>query len=111
MAFAASRIRSVAARRKAPTRSWERGLTALAAIFLGGGILSSLAGFALIVIRAVIPDSTTAGDAGTILIFCTIPLLLAGSHVMDLIDKRARAARKEQAETQNKVYDWDKYSR
>ena len=47
----------------------------------------------MIVIRSVFPNAKAVGDVGTFLIIITIPLLLTGSHLMDVIDKRRAVAR------------------
>src|SRR5688572_16873300 len=93
MAFAASQSRPVAVPGKEIDRSSGRFLTVLMAIFFAGGVLAAVGGFVLIVIHAAIPNRAVA-DLGTFLIIITIPLLLAGSHTMDVIDGRRAAARR-----------------
>jgi len=93
MAYVASQSRSVAARSKEIDRSTGRFLSPLMAIFFAAGVLAALGGFGLIVLNAAIPNRAAA-DLGTFLMVITIPLLLAGSHIMDVIDTRRTAARR-----------------
>lgn len=57
-------------------------------MFLGLGTVAPLVGLALIVIHSVIPEDRILADIGTVLMIVSIPMLLLGSHFMDLVDKR-----------------------
>jgi hypothetical protein len=92
MAFVASQSPPVAAPGKESRRSSGRFLPVLMAIFFAGGVLSAVGGFVLIVIHAAVPNKAVA-NLGTFLMIITIPLLLAGSHIMDVVDARKAAAR------------------
>ena len=92
MEFAASQGRSVTAAGKEQIRSSGSYLTVLMAIFFAAGVLAAVGGFVLIVVHAAIPNRTLA-DLGTLLMIITIPLLFAGSHIMDVIDARRAALR------------------
>lgn len=61
---------------------------------LGLGIAAPIAGMALAIVNEVVPGVPELQSAATILCVSTIPLLLLGSHLMDVIETR-RAPRRE----------------
>lgn len=93
MAFVVSRRRSATTSGKADLRPSGGSLAVFAGLSLAGGLLALVVGIVMILIRLVFPNTKAVGDAGTLLIIVTIPLLLTGSHLMDMIDKKRAAAR------------------
>lgn len=55
---------------------------------LGLGIAAPIAGLVLAIVNEAIPGVPTLGRAATILCVSTIPFLLLGSHLMDVIERR-----------------------
>ena len=50
------------------------------------GLSLPFIGLALIVVHSFIPSDTLLSRAGTVAMILSIPMLLAGSHLIDLID-------------------------
>lgn len=63
--------------------------TGLAFLFFGGGFLSPLLGMASIIIHSAISNDTVFGRIGTFFMIISIPMILLGSHFMDLIERKS----------------------
>ncbi|MGD9587696.1 MAG: hypothetical protein AB7Q37_10810 [Pyrinomonadaceae bacterium] len=60
----------------------------LAAIgLIAAGFLAPLLGLFLFILKSIIGDAPRLRAVGTVLTIVGIPLLLAGSHLMDLFDR------------------------
>lgn len=55
---------------------------------MGIGLLAPLFGLAFIIIHSAIAEDRIFGQIGTILMIVSIPMLLVGSHFMDLLAKK-----------------------
>lgn len=74
----------------APKKRSAGALSLLLTCTLGAGFASALIGLVLIVVHSMIPNDTRFERIGMVFTFLSIPLLLAGSHMMDLIEFRRR---------------------
>lgn len=63
---------------------------ALAFIGLSWGILAPILGLVFFIIHSAVTNDHVFGDIGTGLIIASIPLLLIGSHFLDLWDKQRK---------------------
>lgn len=66
---------------------------ALAFTCLAWGILAPVLGLVFIIIHATVEGDTVFDEAGTVLMIVSIPLLLTGSHFLDVWDKRKKRTR------------------
>lgn len=73
----------------------DRMLSLSQVVLFSCGIAAPVAGLVLAIIHGAFPAISAIGDAATILCIFTIPLLLLGSHLMDVSDRR-RQRRREQ---------------
>lgn len=87
---AIGKSRPCARRAVKPEREISRAdlLAAIAMLLFAGGFTLPVVGLALIVTHSLIPGDLLFGRIGTALMIATIPVLLAGSHLMDLTDSR-----------------------
>lgn len=81
-------IRSVDA--ASPKEASGHGLSLLLTCCLAAGFASPLIGLVLSVVHSMIPGDTRFARIGMVFTFLSIPLLLVGSHMMDLIELRRR---------------------
>jgi hypothetical protein len=65
-------------------------ISALAFICLSWGILSPILGLVFFIIHSTVAEDRAFGDIGTGLMIVSIPLLLAGSHFLDVWDKHRK---------------------
>lgn len=72
---------------KALKSRWAIVSSALAFICLSAGVFSPILGLIFIVIHSTMEADLAFGDIGTGLMIASIPLLLAGSHFLDVWDK------------------------
>lgn len=56
-------------------------------LFAAGFILPAI-GLLMVVAHSLIPDDSVFDRIGTVLMIASIPVLLAGSHLMDLSEKK-----------------------
>ena len=61
--------------------------TGLAFLFFGGGFLSPLVGLIFIIIYSVVQNDVIFDRIGTFLMIVSIPMLLIGSHLMDVFER------------------------
>lgn len=66
----------------------DRVLVVSQIVLFACGVATPVAGLLLAVIHAAFPAIPEIDVAATVLCFLTIPLLLLGSHLMDVIDRR-----------------------
>lgn len=69
-------------------------VSALAFIGLSWGILAPILGLVFFIIHSIVVDDHVFGDIGTGLMIASIPLLLAGSHFLDVWDKHRKVTEK-----------------
>ena len=62
-------------------------LTAVTLFLFTGGFASPVIGLVFIIAHSVVPNDETLGRLGTVFMIVSIPMLLAGSHLMDLYEK------------------------
>jgi len=75
-----------------PARSIASIWSGLACACLIGGISAPLLGLALIIIHTILVNDNLFNQIGTGLMIISIPLLLMGSHFLDVSDDCRRAA-------------------
>ena len=63
----------------------------LAFVCLSWGILAPILGLVFIIIHSAVEADHVFGEIGTGLMIVSIPLLLAGSHFLDVWDKHRKA--------------------
>jgi hypothetical protein len=68
-------------------------LSTAALLCFVGGFLAPILGLVIIIIHTAIPGDHALERVGTALMIVSIPLLLLGSHLMDLFERSARNAR------------------
>lgn len=66
---------------------------AFAFICMALGILAPVLGMVFILIHAAAEGDVVFGEIGTVLMIASIPLLLAGSHFLDVWDKHRKSKR------------------
>jgi hypothetical protein len=79
------RVESVAIR--APKKTGGTLASALAFVCLSWGVLAPILGLVFIIIHSAAEADQVFGEIGTGLMVVSIPLLLAGSHFLDVWDK------------------------
>lgn len=84
------RIESVAIR--APKKTGGTLASALAFVCLSWGVLAPILGLIFIIIHSAMEADHVFGDIGTGLMVVSIPLLLAGSHFLDVWDKHRKTS-------------------
>jgi hypothetical protein len=90
--WTSSNSTSVHYRRKSEASGWWQ---VSAMLGLTGGLLSNLLGLILTSVAWFMSTQgigPTLHRAGTVLLMMNIPLLIAGAHFMDLVEKRKRVA-------------------
>ena len=63
-------------------------LTTAALLCLVGGFLTPLLGLIILIIHTAVPGDHALERLGTGLMIASIPLLLVGSHLMDVFERR-----------------------
>lgn len=62
-------------------------LVGMALVLFVGGFLSPAIGLILIILHSAIRNDIDLGRAGTVFMVASIPMLLLGSHLTDLLEK------------------------
>lgn len=63
-------------------------LVGTAVFFLGCGVLAPIAGLILIIIHSAMSGETALGNVGTAAMIISIPMLLVGAHLLDLLESK-----------------------
>jgi hypothetical protein len=66
--------------------------SALAFVCLSWGVLAPILGLVFIIIHSAVEADQVFGEIGTGLMVVSIPLLLAGSHFLDVWDKHRKTS-------------------
>lgn len=69
-------------------RTPPHGLSLLLIVCLCGGIASPVIGLVLTIVHSMVPGDKIFAKIAMSLTFVAIPLLLAGSHLMDVLARR-----------------------
>jgi hypothetical protein len=77
---------------QAPKKTGGTLVSALAFVCLSWGVLAPILGLVFIIIHSAVQTDHVFGDIGTGLMVVSIPLLLAGSHFLDVWDKHRKAS-------------------
>jgi hypothetical protein len=77
---------------RAPKKTGGALVSALAFVCLSWGVLAPILGVVFIIIHSTVESDQTFGEIGTGLMVVSIPLLLAGSHFLDMWDKHRKAS-------------------
>lgn len=70
----------------------------LAFVCLSWGALAPLAGVIFFIIHTILKEDTLFGNVGTGLMIASIPLLLAGSHFLDVWDRHRKLSNRSDRE-------------
>jgi hypothetical protein len=64
----------------------------VASLLLGGGFLAPLLGLIFFLVHSFVAHDHLLSAIGSVLLVVSIPMLLAGSHFLDVVDEKKRAS-------------------
>lgn len=77
---------------RTPKKTGGTLVSALAFVCLSWGVLAPILGLVFIIIHSAVEADEVFGEIGTALMVVSIPLLLAGSHFLDVWDKHRKTS-------------------
>jgi hypothetical protein len=63
-------------------------LTGMALVLFASGFMLPVAGLIFVIVHSIVADDSVFDRVGTVLMIASIPVLLVGSHLMDLTERR-----------------------
>jgi hypothetical protein len=63
-------------------------LTGIAMFLFASGFILPVAGMIFVIVHSILADDSVFDRIGTVLMIASIPVLLIGSHLMDLTERR-----------------------